>query len=333
MLKRTQLRITPERGACDVCMSARCPAVSNSELACNSDVRWLCGGSEAFCTTKHAAKKTQAEDTESHEATLACAKKRSLAQKFEGQFSESLSGLLGAVVARNSRNAISAPMAACLSRSSGFRASCDFWHVPLQDTTNHSDGDIEKLLQVVKNDCKGHCFEVAALHHILRPESLESVDLHELTKLHEVITTTKKNEDDLMKFGGQHPGRSHQGARFRKKSVMPKVGDWCFPDSSNFGHCMTSSKNTTENTSALAVNNDVTSSEITAANAVEACSQAALALFEPFRTAEDSQLQSSCVSCLQSWLFELSTEASQQRDFVTARLQSVQDVRNANKMP
>jgi hypothetical protein len=257
MLKRTQLRITPERGAYDVYMNTYCPAVSNSKLACNSNVRWLCGGSEAFYTTKYTTKKTQAEDTESYEATLAYTKKRLLAQKFEGQFSESLSRLLGAVIVHNSRNVISAPMAAYLSRSSRFRTSCDFWHIPLQDTINYLDGNMENLLQKVKDDYKGRYFEVAALHYILRPENLEDVNLYEFIKLYEVITITKKNEDDLMKFGSQHPGRLHQGVRFRKKSVIPKVNNWCFPDSSKFGHCIISSKNTTENTSILAVNNDV----------------------------------------------------------------------------
>jgi hypothetical protein len=54
--KKDVSRVAPRRGDYDVFMNTFCPAVSESKMACNSNVRLLFGGSDAFYATKHSTK-------------------------------------------------------------------------------------------------------------------------------------------------------------------------------------------------------------------------------------------------------------------------------------
>jgi hypothetical protein len=67
--------------------------------------------------TKYSTKDTQKEDTESYDEVLNHAREPMLKQMHQSPFSESISGLVGATIVHNSRNVISAPMAAYLSQN------------------------------------------------------------------------------------------------------------------------------------------------------------------------------------------------------------------------
>jgi hypothetical protein len=134
-----RLRLACARTAISV--TTYCRAISKSKLACNSNFRFLFGGSDAFYTTKYSTKDTQKEDTEGFDEVVALTRKRMIKQVFESPFSESMSRLIGATIVHNSKNVISAPMASYLSRNnSRFKMSHTLYFGPLRDIKEHLDG-------------------------------------------------------------------------------------------------------------------------------------------------------------------------------------------------
>jgi hypothetical protein len=144
------LRVDPIRGEYDVYVNTYCPAISKSKLACNSNIRFLFGGSDAFYATKYSTKDTQKEDTEGFDEVVALTRKRMIKQLFESPFSESMSRLIGATIVHNSKNVISAPMASYLSRNnSRFKMSHTLYFVPLRDIKEYLDGkELPKIIRI-----------------------------------------------------------------------------------------------------------------------------------------------------------------------------------------
>jgi hypothetical protein len=198
------LRINPTRGEHDVCVNTCCQAISKSKLVCNSNFRFLFGGSDAFCTTKHSTKDTQKEDREGFDEVVALTRKRVIKQVFESPFSESMSRLIGATVVHNSKNVMSAPVASYLSRNnSRFKMSHISHFVPLRDIKEHLDG--KELTKTIRIECKLNCFEATSLNCLHRPKELEKVSLFNFTQHCEVMNVATKNKDELLKFRPEHP--------------------------------------------------------------------------------------------------------------------------------
>ncbi len=100
--KRQIIEIFPERGNLDVCMNNYCPIVSQTKLACNSNVSVLVNGVHAFYVTKYASKKTQEDDKSEYEPVIRYVEKRLLSSKFpDSTLSESMSRVIGACLAHN----------------------------------------------------------------------------------------------------------------------------------------------------------------------------------------------------------------------------------------
>jgi hypothetical protein len=318
------LRIDPVRGEHDVCVNACCQAISKSKLACNSNFRFLFGGSDAFHTAKHSTKDTQKEDTEGFDEVVALTRKRVIKQVFESPFSETMSRLIGATVVHNSKNVTSAPMASYLSRNnSRFKMSHTSCFVPLRDIKEHLDG--KELTKTIGVGCKLNCFEATSLDHLHRPKELEKVSLFNFMQRYEVANVTTTNKDELLKFRPEHPALTVRGARERSKKVTPQVSNFEFLDATTFcGHDIMK----VNVRPGLELPCDVIRKDIV--DTMEDHAKSALMLFAPFREKDDIVVGTSYL--LASRQTHPTVEA-EQRTFLDKFVQNVQDMRNASKLP
>jgi hypothetical protein len=93
-------------------MNKYCPIVSKTKLTCNSNVSVIVNGVQAFYISKYASKDTQEEDSGEYEPMTRYVEKHLLNTKFpDSNVSESMSRVIGACLAHNSKNVISATMA------------------------------------------------------------------------------------------------------------------------------------------------------------------------------------------------------------------------------
>ena len=329
--KKNILRVAPKRGNYDVFMNTFCPAVSQSKLACNSNVRFLFGGSDAFYATKYSTKDTQREDTESYDEVLNYTKKRMLKHMHQSPFSESISRLIGATIVHNSRNIISAPMAAYLSRNnSRFKMSHLLGFIPMLDIKKYLDG--KDFNTTIRTGGTSKYFESSVLNYILRPNDLKNINLFEFTRTYEVINITSKNKDDLMKFAAEHPGLKHRGVRQRHKPVLPRVSNFHFPDAALLRGedilAMETKKG--ENNVIISSSGRPYSGDAEIVDVMEDYAMSILVLFKPLTEHEDIKLNDSYVQCLRNWMRSL---PEKDRSFIDIYMQNIQDIRNASKLP
>lgn len=331
--KKDILRVAPRRGDYDVFMNTFCPAVSKSKLACNSNVRFLFGGSDAFYATKYSTKDTQKEDTQSYDEVLNHTRKRMLKQMHQSPFSESISRLIGATIVHNSRNVISAPMAAYLSRNnSRFKMSHLLCFVPMLDLKKYLDG--KEFNTTIRTGGTSKYFESSVLNYIFRPIELKAINLFEFTRSYEAVNITSKNKDDIMKFAVEHPGFKHRGLRQRSKPVLPQVSNFHFPDAALLrgedllslpveeeGRHMSSSERPYDVGS-------TTKREII--DIMEDYAKSILVLFKPLNEHEDIQLNGSYIQCFRRWMTGL---PENERSFIENYMQNIQNIRNASKLP
>jgi hypothetical protein len=331
--KKNILRVAPQRGDYDVFMNTFCPAVSKSKLACNSNIRFLFGGSDAFYATKYSTKDTQKEDTESYDEVLKHARRRMLKQMHQSPFSESISRLIGATIVHNSRNVISAPMAAYLIRNnSRFKMSHSLCFVPMLDLKKYLDG--KEFNTTIRTGGTSKYFESSVLNYIFRPIKLKAINLFEFTRSYEVINITSKNEDDVMKFTVEHPGFKYRGVRQRYKPVLPQVSNFHFPDAALLrGEDILSlevpkkADILSSNLQPYAVNN-TTKREIV--DVMEDYAKSILVLFKPLSEHEDIRLNGSYIQCFRHWMRGLPNDEIL---FIDNYMQNIQNIRNASKLP
>jgi hypothetical protein len=135
--KRRMMDVVLKRGTFDVCSNTYCPAISNSKAACNTNVSGIVNGVQAFYMCKYASKNTQKEDCSDYEFMNRYVTKRLSKTNFETPGSEALSRVVGACLAHNSRNVISATMAKYLiNNTSRFGLSHSVQHVPINELRN-----------------------------------------------------------------------------------------------------------------------------------------------------------------------------------------------------
>jgi hypothetical protein len=130
--KRRIIKIVPQRSSLDVCINNYCPIVSEMKLACNSNISVIVNGVQAFYVTKYTSKCTQEEDSGEYEPMIRYVEKHLLSTKFPNNTtSESMSRVIGACLAHNSKNVISATMAKFLiNKSSRSGMSHTIFYIP-----------------------------------------------------------------------------------------------------------------------------------------------------------------------------------------------------------
>ena len=103
--------ILAKRSEYDVFQNQACVAISLSKLGSNSNSQLCSGGLKAIYMTKYPTKDTQKEDESEYEKILHFCKRCLATRKFEENCSEALSQAIGATLAHNSSNIVSAWLA------------------------------------------------------------------------------------------------------------------------------------------------------------------------------------------------------------------------------
>jgi hypothetical protein len=313
--KRRIIEIFPQRGAFDVCMNNYCPIVSQTKLACNSNVSVLVNGVQAFYVTKYATKKTQEDDKSEYEPMIRYVEKRLLSSKFpDSTVSESMSRVIGACLAHNSKNVISATMAKFLiNNSSRFGMSHTIFYVPLYEMKRVLENHFI-MLKISQTKVSGprvrNYIEGTSLHYLFRPDKLESISLLDFIVNYDVRRRKdgfNLEDEDCFKDG--HPAREYQHLVERTTSVIPGINNWEFIDSAAFkGELLEPIRDTDPYT--------ITNPQI------EDYAKTVLLLCHPFRSKEDLMHNG-------SYVLKFRSQAKVISDKYGLLLQNIQDIRNA----
>ena len=241
---RHVLEINVKRHEYDAFMNESVPAVSKSNIGCNTNGAGLMPGPVMGYVFKYQMKDTQEDDTESYERISTTMRKILERRKHESNFSESLRRVLAGSYAHQKTGIVGSAMASYLTRhKSRFRSSHSTAWCPLRDIYKLiSGGTVATGISITSGSTYFVC---SALHYLCRPRCLESCTPAEFYSKYEVVQATKFNRNDLMFFNNnakfKHPsfvertGRFRQGIREREKILIAKTFERDFPDSANFG--------------------------------------------------------------------------------------------------
>ena len=273
--KRKIHQVIPKRGNFDVTMNMYCPVVSESLLACNSNVHFIINCCHCFYVTKYASKDTQEEDSSGYKPVAEHVQKRLILKKFDEDTSECMSRLISASIVHSSKNVISATLAKYLIHNkSRFHYSDTIIHIPIAETKSILD----KSNFFVRLSEEGKIFlESRSLHYLLRSKDLEDVNLHDFFTKFVVVKQSrlnKKNSLEVYEFLDKHPGKDFQCVIHQKNEVIGGISNFSFVDTSSF------------NGSILDESLQITAS-------MEDYAKTVLLLFLPFRNKDDLLLENS----------------------------------------
>jgi hypothetical protein len=274
--------LIPERGCYDLFQNVCCKAVSESKVACNSNVTFLFPGPYTFYCCKYNMKATQADDRHDYDRVVRTVRKATKKGRVhESNRSEAMRLVLGASYAHNDSNIVSAPMASFLVRAgSRFYFSHQFVFCGLKDMID----TLNERETFVYYKCIGRLkiLEKKSYHYLCRPESMEDMCFFDFVAKVEVenLKSRTKNERDcdftepfINTRYYEHPSfvkdKMRQGVRLLKgKAKIAKVNQWLFQDSKTF-------------------EGDLFDEETIETTVVERHAERLLVLFLPFRCRDD----------------------------------------------
>ena len=315
--KRRLIEVLPKRGKYDVCMNNFCPPISESKIHCNSNVAPIIGGVQAFYITKYSTKNNQKEEAQDYEPMAQFVQKRLAERKYQNDSSEHLSRVIGASLAHNSKNVISATLAKFLiNNPSRFQMSHTTNYVPVSELKSMLNS--EQLMSflsstvVQENQTQRvvkHFLTGTSYHYLKRPNLLEDVCLHDFCVKYEVHNNSYKHrkqgdEPEQFLFTEDHPAYKYQHVKLRTAEVVAGITNWEFVDTKSFGGDI------------LDMNPSQTN------NQIEDYCLSVLVLFHPFRTINDLKCSGSHLQKLQ----EVWPNISEEKKIM---LRNIQDIRNA----
>jgi hypothetical protein len=211
------------------------PIISNSCLACNSNISLIFNGRVPIYMTNYISKGTQEDDSESYRRLINNVKRRFTYQIHEIDFSESLSRLLSCVFAHTRAHVMSAPMAKYLIRNkSRFRFSHNFEFVPIE-TVSRIINDAPFLLQIRQQGRRAF-FTSRALDYLYRPDQLEQISMYEFFSSYESVNNNRKNANStLLVFKKEHPEHETRAMRKHDRNLVLNLSPWKWPNSKAFG--------------------------------------------------------------------------------------------------
>ena len=241
--KQRTMDIEPRRGTFDTCTNIYCPVISESKCCGNSNVSGVVSPSGAYYISKYVSKCTQEEDSSDYNLMARFTNSRLTLQKFDNVDSEAISRVVGACLAHNSKNVISATMAKYLiDHLSRFGKSHEIQRIPLREMERllyakkimlrltHSVRDEETVNQGGNNTL---FLESWSLHYIYRPialKDLSSIDFFSKFQVRKIWGKHKKLNDDTFSFPQCHPGHKYQIVKRRKIPCIPGINNWYFED-------------------------------------------------------------------------------------------------------
>jgi hypothetical protein len=220
----------------DLYTNVYCPIISNSCLACNSNISLIFNGRVPIYMTNYISKGTQEDDSESYRRLINNVKRRFTYQIHEIDFSESLSRLLSCVFAHTRAHIISAPMAKYLIRNkSRFRFSHNFEFVPIE-TVSRIINDAPFLLQI-RQQGKRAFFSSRALDYLYRPVELETLSMYAFFSHYESVNNNKKNasSSSLLFLKKEHPENETRAIRKHDRNLILSISPWKWPNTKAFG--------------------------------------------------------------------------------------------------
>ena len=237
--------ICVKRTMYDSFQNESCSAISESRLTCNTNVSALMPGPNGQYTFKYQLKGTQEEDAIAYTRVMeACRKCLATIKVFDTDRSKVISNMLAASYAHQKSNIIGATLASFITRN-GHRFAFSHTTVwcPLKD--------IESLLTngpahtTILHHLGSPFYNCAALNYLCRPTKLETCSVFDFYSVFEVIRATSANRCNLMQFVENGPFRQpsyrqeensyRYGVRPRYRSFLPKICQYDFPDTADFG--------------------------------------------------------------------------------------------------
>ena len=244
--KRRIIEVLPKRGKYDTCMNNYCPPISESKIHCNSNVAPIIGGVQAFYITKYSTKNNQKEEAQDYEPMAKFVQKRLAERKYQNDNSEYLSRVIGASLAHNSRNVISATLAKFLMHNpSRFHMSHTTQYVPLSELKKLLRSETLMLFLsstvVEENETRKlkHFLTGTSYDYLKRPTVLDDVCLHDFCVKYEVRNnsrnaTYEEDDEDKLPFSVDHPAHKYQHVRVRSTEVVAGITNWEFVDTKSF---------------------------------------------------------------------------------------------------
>ena len=316
--KRRAISIIPLRGKYDVCMNTYCPVISESKIACNSNISLVTNGKFAFYITKYISKDTQKEDNGDYEAVMRYVVKRLTQEKFDSPVSESMSRLIGTCLSYNSTNVISATMAKFLiDRNSRFGMSHTIFYIPIYELKRILDRE-ELILRLETDNMPNNPHEVknyfissGSFHYLFRPSRFEMDSPLEFFSKYKFCMATKKITDnkneEFWNFQDHHPAYEYQIIQKRTNPVVPGINNWEFIDTSN-------------------LNGDILDKETKIGQQEEDYARTVLTLCYAYRTKDDQMKNGSFV---EKYREVYNTHIKIHQNV----LQNIQNIRNATRQP
>lgn len=305
--------IYAKRDEYDVFQNQSCKSISLSKLGSNTNSQLCLNGHMAMYITKYPTKSTQKEDESEYGNVLHYLRLRLADRRFEADCTEALSRAIGATIAHNSSNVVSAWLAKHLiNQRSRFRFSHEIREVPnfsVQEQLIHGHCSKRQL-----KNYKGNLYiDSSALQYLKRPASLEKESLTNFVLKYHVAIKTERNGADMIDYDceEEYDAAQYQGILRSKNNIeyIPGINLWMFKDAATFG-------------ASILDKNASISQEM------EEYAFQVLTHFCPFRTLEDLKINHSYVEKFRQWYFDLRQEAEQFL-YVSRILTNIQILRNS----
>ena len=306
--------IVAKRSEYDVFQNQSCIAVSMSKLGSNSNSQLCMSGLKAMYMTKYPTKDTQKEDEGEYDHVLHYTKTRLADKRFENDCSEALSRAIGATLAHNSSNIISAWLAKHLiNHRSRFRFSHDFRRVPHNSVQAEIIQGASQWRRV--KSYNGELYiDSSALQYLHRPSSLETVSLTEFVLRYHVARKTKNNQTNMICYDADY--ETYQAGQFQgilhsrhKNEYIPEINVWAFRDACEFGGLIL------DETAEISVEMEEYAREV-------------LTCFCPFRTNDDLLVNMSYVQKFRHWYLSLQGDP-EKFSYIHRALTNIQQVKNS----
>jgi hypothetical protein len=265
-----------KRNKYDLFQNVSCTAISESKLACNSNVQMITDGPVGQYQFKYNFKGTNGDDTAAYEKVANAIRSMNGVRKHDDERKEAIRVLCRAAFAHNKRNIIGAPFANYLIRTgTRFYFSHKSASVPIKDLIRVENK--QGVTSVARYNPDGQLyFENNALNYLCRHPELEDFSALQFYTTFEACNIKKTNKRKQSSNNGTlqegqfpfyntqwfgHPsvsviktGRNKgmekdasRGVQERDAEVLPKVGQWQFPDSKNFGDNILTCQETKKN--------------------------------------------------------------------------------------
>ena len=231
--------IVEKRNQCDVFMNQYNKAISMSRLGSNSNSQCSPNGQKAMYCTKYPTKSTQEEEESEYGNVLLWAEKRLMDQRFDLDYSEALSRLIGASLAHSANNVISPWLAKHLiNEGSRFRFSHEFRNIPHASVQAELFDEPLKYRRVKSFKTQSY-IDSGPLQYLNRPKQLSDLSLTEFTCNYHVKARCEiKKNDEMYDFDyaneSDYQAGQYQGVLKSASKYLPVLNVWAFPDTCQF---------------------------------------------------------------------------------------------------